>query len=221
MVRSLNYFQKMIKRSDEQARLESLSNKSWHSTFYHGQFEGYSEHYEWDADGKKKLVRTYTGEYYRPAQSPSRRHRFAAARILLFLLGTALFLAGAAQPAVCNRTVYVTIFQALTLACLAFVLMGLCTMLTVRGDFTIPAFQHGPTRLKRSSLLGTLSLFAAAVGAVIAAFLSADFDARSLISAALFLPAGGCLLSLNRLESSIRYDYIENPVAEPDGSVQM
>lgn len=211
----------MAKRSDEQARLESLSNKSWHSTFYHSQFEGYSEHYEWDEHGKKKLIRTYTGEYYRPAQTTSQRRRFLAARVILFLMGAALFITGAALPAMCNGTFYVTIFQALTVVCLAFVLMGLCNLLTVRGDFTIPAFSHGPARLKRWSLLGALALFAAVLTAVIAAFAGETFDVRSLLSAGLFLAAGACLLGLNRLEASVRYDYIENPVAEPDGSVQM
>lgn len=211
----------MAKRSDEQARLESLSNKSWHSTFYHSQFEGYSEHYEWDEHGKKKLIRVYTGEYYRPVLEPSRRRRFAALRVVLFLAGTALFITGAALPAVCNGVFYVTIFQALTVVCLAFVLMGLCNLLLVRGDFTIPSFAHGPARLKRWSLLGSLTLFAAALAAVLAAFLGEAFDMRSLFSAGLLLAAGACLLGLNRLESSIRYDYIENPVAEPDGSVQM
>lgn len=211
----------MAKRSDEQARLESLSNKSWHSTFYHSQFEGYSEHYKLDEHGKKKLIRTYTGEYYRPAQEPSRRRWFAILRVVLFLMGAALFIAGAALPAVCNSVFYVTIFQALTVVCLAFVLMGLCSFLTVRGDFTIPSFSHGPARLKRWSLLGALTQFAALFAAVIAAFSGESFDARSLLSAGLFLAAGLCLLGLNRLEASIRYDYIENPVAEPDGSVQM
>lgn len=211
----------MAKRSDEQARLESLSNKSWHSTFYHSQFEGYSERYELDEHGKKKLIRVYTGEYYRPAQEPSRRRLLAALRAVLFLAGAALFITGAALPAVCNGTFYVTIFQALTVVCLAFVLMGLCNLLTVRGDFTIPAFSHGPARLKRWSLLGALTLFAAVLAAVIAAFAGETFDARSLLSAGLFLAAGACLLGLNRMESSVRYDYIENPVAEPDGSVQM
>lgn len=211
----------MAKRSDEQARLESLSNKSWHSTFYHSQFEGYSERYELDEHGKKKLIRVYTGEYYRPAQEPSRRRLLAALRAVLFLAGAALFITGAALPAVCNGTFYVTIFQALTVVCLAFVLMGLCNLLTVRGDFTIPTFSHGPARLKRWSLLGALTLFAAALAAVIAAFAGETFDARSLLSAGLFLAAGACLLGLNRMESSVRYDYIENPVAEPDGSVQM
>lgn len=218
---SLNYFQKLAKRSDEQARLESLSNQSWHSTFYHSQFEGYSEHYEWDERGKKKLIRTYTGEYYRPAQTTPQRRKYAAARIALFLIGTALFITGAALPAVCNGTFYVTLFQALTVVCLAFTLMGICNLLTVRGDFTIPAFNHGPTRLKRFSLLSALTQFAAVLGSVTAAFRASPFDARSLISATLLLLAGGCLLVLNRLETSIRYDYIENPVAEPDGSVQM
>lgn len=211
----------MAKRSDEQARLESLSNKSWHSTFYHSQFEGYSEHYEWDEHGKKKLIRTYTGEYYRPAQTPSQRRFFSAARVVLFLAGTALFILGAALPAVCNSVFYVTIFQALTVAALAFVLMGLFSHLLVRGDFTIPAFSHGPARLKRWSLLGSLALFAAALAAVIAAFSGETFDGRSLFAAGLLLAAGACLLGLNRLEASVRYDYIENPVAEPDGSVQM
>lgn len=211
----------MAKRSDEQARLESLSNKSWHSTFYHSQFEGYSEHYELDEHGKKKLIRTYTGEYYRPVQEPSRRRLFAALRVVFFLAGTALFLVGAALPAVCNSVFYVTIFQALTVVCLAFVLMGLCNSLPVRGDFTIPAFSHGPARLKRWSLLGALALFAAVLAAVIAAFSGETFDLCSLLSAGLFLAAGACLFGLNRLETSIRYDYIENPVAEPDGSVQM
>lgn len=211
----------MAKRSDEQARLESLSNKSWHSTFYHSQFEGYSEHYELDEHGKKKLIRTYTSEYYRPAQERSRRRLFAALRAVFFLAGTVLFLTGAALPAVCNSVFYVTIFQALTVVCLAFVLMGLCNFLTVRGDFTVPAFSHGPARLKRWSLLGTLALFAAALAAVFAALLGEVFDLRSLLSAGLFLAAGACLLGLNRLEVAVRYDYIENPVAEPDGSVQM
>lgn len=211
----------MAKRSDEQARLESLSNKSWHSTFYHSQFEGYSEHYEWDEHGKKKLIRVYTGEYYRPAQTPSRRRAFSAVRVVLFLLGAGLFLAGSVLPAVCNSTFYVTIFQALTVVALAFVLMGLCNQLPVRGDFTIPAFTHGPARLKRWSLLGALALFAAVLAAVLAAFLGVEFDPLSLLGAGLFLAAGLCLLGLNRLEASIRYDYIENPVAEPEGSVQM
>lgn len=211
----------MAKRSDEQARLESLSNKSWHSTFYHSQFEGYSEHYEWDEHGKKKLIRVYTGEYYRPVQALTQRRWFTALRVVLFLIGTALFIVGAALPAVCNGVFYVTIFQALTVVCLAFVLMGLCSMLTVRGDFTIPTFSHGPARLKRWSLLGALTLFAALLAAVIAAFSGQPFDARSLLSAGLFLAAGLCLLGLNRLEAAVRYDYIENPVAEPDGSVQM
>ena len=218
---SLNYFQKMAKRSDEQARLESLSNKSWHSTFYHSQFEGYSEHYEWDEHGKKKLIRTYTGEYYRPALDTSRRRNYMAARIVLFLIGTASFIVGAALPAVCNGVFWVTLFQALTVVCLAFVLTGLCNLLTTRGDYTIPAFNHGPARLKRFSLLGALTQFAAVLGSVITALGASLFDARSLLSAALFLFAGGCLLGLNRLEVSVRYDYIDNPVTEPDGSVQM
>lgn len=217
----MNYFQKMAKRSDEQARLESLSNKSWHSTFYHSQFEGYSERYEWDEHGKKKLVRVYTGEYYRPAQSLSRRRLFAAARVCFFLMGAALFLTGAALPAVCNGVFYVTLFQALTVVAMAFTLMGLCSHLLVRGDFTIPAFSHGPARLKRWSLLGALALFACVLASALAAFLGETFDARSLLSAGLFLAAGICLTGLNRLEAAVRYDYIENPVAEPDGSVQM
>lgn len=211
----------MARRSDDQARLESLSNQSWHSTFYHSQFEGYSERYEWDEQGKKKLVRVYTGEYYRPAQTLSQQRLFAVLRVLLFLAGTALFLIGAAQPAVCNGVFYVTLFQALTVAALAFVLMGICSHLLVRGDFTLPAFNHGPARLKRWSLLGSLALFAAVFAAVAAALTAEPFDLRSLLSAGLFLAAGACLLGLNRLEASVRYDYIENPVAEPDGSVQM
>lgn len=211
----------MARRSDEQARLESLSNKSWHSTFYHSQFEGYSEHYKWDERGKKKLIRVYTGEYYRPVQTPPQRRLSAVLRVLLFLSGTALFLFGAALPAACNNTVYVTIFQALTVVTLAFVFMGLCNYLAVRGDFTIPAFTHGPARLKRWSLLGTLALFSCTVAAVLSSFSGARPDTHSLISSCLFLAAGLCLLGFNRLESSIRYDYIENTAAEPEGSVQM
>ncbi len=201
--------------------MESLSNKSWHSTFYHSQFEGYSEHYEWDEQGKKKLVRTYTGEYYRPELTSARRRLFSVLRIILFLAGTALFITGAALPAVCNGTFYVTIFQALTVITLAFILMGLCNLLTVRGDFTIPAFTHGPARLKRWSLLGAIALLAATLTALLSAFLGTQTDLRSLFSAGLFLAAGLCLFGINRLECSFRYDYIENTTAEPDGSVQM
>lgn len=211
----------MAKRSDEQARLESLSNKSWHSSFYHSQFEGYSEHYEWDEHGKKKLIRVYTGEYYRPALTPAQRKWFAILYILLFFIGTALFITGAALSAVCNGTFYVTIFQALTVVALAFVLMGLCNYLSVRGDFTIPVFTHGPARLKRWSLLGALTLFAATLAAVLSAFLGVQFDLRSLFSAGLFLAAGLCLFGIHGLESSFHYDYIENTITEPEGSVQM
>ena len=211
----------MARRSDDQARLESLSNQSWHSTFYHSQFEGYSERYEWDEQGKKKLVRVYTGEYYRPAQTAAQRRLFSVLRVLLFLAGTALFLTGAAQPAVCNSVFYVTLFQALTVAALAFVLISLCSRLSVRGDFKIADYNHGVTRLKHSSLLGSLALFAAVFAAVAAALTSESFDLRSLLSAGLFLAAGACLLGLNRLEASVRYDYIENLVVEPEGSVQM
>ncbi len=222
MVFHLNFLQRWAKRSEEQAQLESLSNKSFHSSFYHSQYEGYSERYILDKKGRKKIERIYTGRYYRPEQTKGQLRLSAFLRVILFVAGLALFLLGSVQQTLCNLTVYVAVLQALTVPLLFWFLMGLVNRLTLSGDLKIPDYNHSVRRLKRASLFLSICLFALAAAALIAACVAGDgFDTPSALCAGLFLASGLVFLGLNRMETCIRYQVIDNMDPEPEGSVQL
>lgn len=218
----MGFLKRMAQRSEEQARLEGLSNKAFHSRFYHDQYEGYSERYVLDKNGKKKIERIYTGSYYQPEQTDKGLRASNLLRVALFIVGVALFLVGASRPVVCNTTFYVTILQAVTVVFLFWLLMGLLSRLTVSGALKLPDYKHAVVRTTRASLLSCISLFAAAVAALVSAFLAGEgFDLPSALCAVLFLAAGAVFLVWNRFEAGIKYRVIDNSDPEPEGSIQL
>lgn len=218
----MGFLKRMAQRSEEQARLEGLSNKAFHSRFYHDQYEGYSERYVLQKNGKKKIERIYTGSYYQPEQTDKQVRASNLLRVVLFVVGVTLFLVGASRTAACNFTVYVTALQAVSVVFLFWLLMGLLSRLTVSGPLKQPDYKHAVVRTARASLLSCIGLFAAAAAALAAAFLAGEgFDRPSVLCAVLFLAAGAVFLGWNRFEAAIKYRVIDNSAPEPEGSIQL
>lgn len=218
----LDFIERMLRRSDEQARLEGFSNKSWHSSFYHKQYEGYSEYYEYDENGKKRLRRVYTGAYYHAALTTGRRRLISALRVMLLAAAVVLFLIGASRQAVCNTKIYVTIFQALAVLTLVWALSGVIGGLYMPEKMKIGDYKKTSVRVCRASLCSSLCLFAAAAAALVSAVLAdGGFNVYCALCAALFLAAGGAMLVLNRMEAGIEYQVIDNDTPEPLGSIQI
>lgn len=218
----MKFFDKMLRRNDEQARLEGMSNKAWHSTFYHSQYEGYSEYYAYDEQGKKHLRRVYTAAYYRADQTKQQRLRHTVLLMLLLIGTVILFLLGASMQAACNTTLYVNIFQALLVLTLVWTLSGVAGEFFVPVDMTIGQFRKTVMRVRRASLCSSVCLFACAVAAIVAAVVeSSGIDGKSLLCAALFLCAGGVMIGMNRVEAGPEILVIDNPTEEPPGSIQI
>lgn len=218
----LKFIDKMLRRSDEQARLEGMSNKAWHSSFYHSQYEGYSEYYTYDKQGKKRLQRVYTAAYYRMDQTAKQKRLYALVQVLLLAAAITLFLLGASRQAVCNTRFYVTVFQALLVLTMVWTLSGVAGRFFVPEDMTIGQYRKTTVRVRRASLCSSICLFAVAAAALVAAVLEGDgLDVQSVLCAGLFLCAGGVMLFMNRAEARIEVLVVDNPTAEPPGSIQI
>ncbi len=209
-----------FKKSDIQANRQTPSNKPWHSRFYHKQFEGYTEFYQLDENGKKKLLRVYTAPYYRPNLTKTRQRVFLLIRFILILVGIVFFYFGATQHAVCNMTAYSAIFQALSIPPICWSFFGFYAHLSVSGDMKIGEYKRAAVRTRKASLAGTVFLFAGAAAALLAGFFSAaQFDTRSALCALLYLLSGSAFFALNRLEKSVNYQIIDNPAQDPTSDI--
>lgn len=215
----MDFMEMFFKKHDIQANRMTPANKPWHSRSYHKYFEGYSEHYQLDEKGRKKICRVYTGPLYCPRLSQKRRRALLLARFALFAAGAALFLIGSFQPAVCNLTFYSAIFQALSVLPVFWTFLGIWAHLSAPGELKIGEYKRSAVRLKKASAVSAVFLLAGATAALLAGFLAAaKFDACSGLCAALFFLSAAMFFALNRLESGVKYDVTEPPVQkETDG----
>lgn len=205
-----------FKKNDIQANRMTPSNKAWHSRSYHKYFEGYSEYYQLDKNGRKKLCRVYMGPLYRPLLTKRKHRALLLIRFILFFIGAALFFLGAIQPAVCNITIYSALFQALSVLPVCWTFFGIWSYLSVSGDLKIGEYKRAAVRSKKASLISALFLLAGAVASLLASFLSASqFDARSAFCALLYFLSGSTFFALNRLETSVKYEVIEPSAQSP------
>lgn len=207
---NMDFMELFFKKHDIQASRMTPANKPWHSRSYHKYFEGYSEHYQLDEKGRRKICRVYTGPLYRPQLSQKRRRALLLIRFVLFAAGAALFLIGAFQPAVCNLTFYSAIFQALSVLPVFWSFLGIWAHLSAPGDLKIGEYKRSAVRLRKASAVSAAFLLAGAAAAMLAGFLaSSRFDARSGLCAALFFLSAAAFFALNRLEVSVKYDVTE------------
>ncbi len=79
-------------RLQHRADSQDLNTHAYHSSSYHKEFEGYTEYRQRDAKGKTKLVRVYTGAWYRQDISTTAYVLIRIAYVVLFAAMCALII---------------------------------------------------------------------------------------------------------------------------------
>jgi len=78
--------------------LEDRDSRLWHSRFYHRYFEGYTENKELDQNGKERIRRIYTADWYGQDLPKGKRIGVRLLYMMLFaMMVAAVFGAGILQ----------------------------------------------------------------------------------------------------------------------------
>lgn len=194
------------------------TNRIGHSSAYHRFFEGYTELR--GADGK--IVRIYTGAYYRPVLKAGEKLAVRALYVFLYIASAALYAVSALLDIPTNGLWYVTLPQACTLPMLFWLLTALFHYLPVKDRLEIAQYKRSSVPLKRSSLIGSVCAFAAAAAVLLAVLIDRQIrTASELLSSAMFFLSGACLFAINRMEEKIVYEYLDSTVDAPEGGVEI
>lgn len=141
----------------------------FHSKTYHRYFEGWSEWYETDGKGKKKIRRVYTGVLHQLDAPDPVRFRLRIAYILFYALALVLFLFAAFQPVGGNSAWYGALMTAVCIPTLVLTLVFLVSYLTAPREMTLYQYRSVGA-LTKATLFGYLSLGAYSIARFAYAF---------------------------------------------------
>lgn len=203
-------FRQYVEREDRKLlNLEETFRSLRRNRKYHNFFEGYTEYTERKPNGKEKIRRTYTADYYRQTGGLGRAIMIRCAYVLMFILAVYLVLSASMdRSAACNYVWYVQIWHALSLAVLFWVLTLLFNYVTSGRNWTIYDYKQGHGKLQTASKFAVAFL---ALGALSSFVYTAVFQSgESLEPAIRLLAAGVLLLLINRIEHALIYETVKN-----------
>lgn len=125
-----------------------------YSRAYHRFFQNCAEYYVTKENGRRKLVREYTGSYYVSDIPGKKKKGYDISCLLFLILSAVLFLKSGIQPYKMNTTAYVTIFQACMLLDYFICFTGCINGLLAGEKLKIREYESGIQRLKNASLSG-------------------------------------------------------------------
>lgn len=211
--------ERLRKRLEYEDKKERFLLRPFHSNFYHRQFEGYTEYRRPNEKGKMKVIRVYTGQYYRVATGKTQRITRRLGYLALFVVALVCFFRGTMLDVPANRSLVLNLLPAVTLPVLFWMGLGLGNYLFGKELLTIPAYKSGPVRLRRASLTAAI-LCAIRLASVLMFCLGqqSGFVAGDIQILLCALLCGLCVLFVNRMEAATVYESVENPVRpESDG----
>lgn len=210
-------------RKHDSSPLERSTGKFGRNMAYHGFFEGYTEIRVPKASGRgTRIQRIYTGAHYKPELSFKQMVLLRVFYAALYVLSVILFVKSALMDVMSNYTWYITIFQACTVPMIAWMFIALIYYLPVREQLEIPEYKRSSRALKRSTLVASICMAAAAVFALLFALISgSDNLFGELLSALLFALSSAMFFIINRIESGIDYQWIDSTVEKPSDGVEI
>jgi len=198
--------------------LEDRDTRLWHSRYYHRYFEGYTETRELDANGKERIRRIYTADWYVQNLPKGRRIGVRLLYMMLFAMMIATVIGAGILQGGTGTRFYIVIPELVTLCLLSWLgYVLLVNYLFMPKKLTVHEY-------KASSLsLRIVTLAAAIVFAFDALMAALDLalvgGARGGWVIAMFLGGAVCAWVMRLVESRIHYDQIENPAAAVDSGV--
>lgn len=209
-----------IDQVEQEQRLNDFSGSGWHSDFYHKHFQGYSE-YVTIENGKRKIHRIYTGAYYRPEMTKTRRRAYRIIYSCLCLFSIIMFIMGALQKTVANTVKCVAFFQALTVPCLFWLFISVLLNITQTKDMKEANYRRAVQHLRKSSILSTLFLCMMIIATLYVGISQKYFDNQILILLVSGLLSAFSTFSIWKMETKISYQQIDNECPEPYGSTKI
>lgn len=203
-------FRQYVEREDRKLlNLEESFRGRHRNRKYHSFFEGYTEYTELDKNGKEKIRRVYTADYYRQSGSLWQTVLTRCAYVLMFVLAVYCVLSASMdRSAACNYTWYVQIWHACCLAILFWVFTLLFSYVTSGRNWTIYDYKQCHKKLL------TVSKFAVVLhtlGALSSLVYMGIFQSRESLNPAIrLLVAGLMMLLINRIEHSLTYETMKN-----------
>jgi hypothetical protein len=183
------------------------SGSGFHSASYHRHFEGYTETRGTGSDGKRKIVRVYTGAYYAQALSDKRRKQNRLLFAALYLGAAALFVLCASARIPSNAAWYLAVAQALSFFSLFWMLYVLIQYLTAPAKMEVGHYRATSGPIMKSSRTAAVTLGLLALMTLGNALL---LPGQGLLSGFLCATGYACsataVFMVGRIESRIAYN---------------
>lgn len=194
-----------------------MRGEYYNSRRYHSFFEGYTEKTV-EENGKQKIVRIYTGDYYRPQLTARQRGVRKGLNCVLYLCTLGLYVYCATRPLQLNLSPAVAICQGLEALLLLWLLVSVADYTTAKEQMTVRVYRTASRRL-----IG-LSLAAAVVfGLMSALYLALSVwygDVAACLRLFPFsLACSAAMFALGQMERNVAYEVVCNRRAPvKDGS---
>lgn len=138
-----------------------------HSSAYHRYFQGYSEYYEEQKNGKLKIKRIYTGLYYVSAQPMKKRIIRKVLLCLIWSAAVAVFLLCSGNSSLMNKWVLINALQVGEIVGAVWTLSGLFNLIIQPSKLTVGQWKCSSARLRNGSMFFTLVSAAASVAGIV------------------------------------------------------
>ena len=200
--------------------LEDRDSRLWHSHYYHRYFEGFTETRETDANGKVRIHRVYTADWYVQDLPKGKRVGVRLLYIALFIMMVAAVVGAGILQGGTGTRFYIVIPELITLCLLSWL-----------GYVLLANYLFMPVKLtvhdyKTSSLTLHVVTIALAVAFTVDALMAA-LDLALVGGAcggwviALYLGGAACAWTMRMVEAHIHYTQTENLKEAQDGGVMI
>lgn len=205
------WIKKQAKRIEEEDA--TLTPKLFRRSYFHDYYEGYTEILEPSSNKKGfKIKRIYSANFYQQSLSKRKSITVRILYCILLMLSAVLLCCAAWIPAGCNFVWYSTFPQAASFAFVALSVWAMLSYIACGKNLKIRDYKQGPRAIKRWSLLAAVSLALASLGAALYCILTRSHSLPVITCVICYLLAASGMLAINRIEASIEYIIVSNPV---------
>ena len=195
---------------------QSIPMGGWHSRYYRRQFDGWTEIPELGPDGRQRIRRVYTGEYYQAALSDRAWRLRKVWYGLLLAVSAVLYTLAAVRGTEVNRMWYGSLPQAIGLFGYIFSIWFYVLRLTVPRKLTRREYREAAKNLRIGAMTVTVVMAAAALCALGHSLLVPG-STGELIECGLFAASALCSGGVWLMEQNTRYDWVSNKNASDEG----
>jgi len=207
--RFIQWVEKLDRRQREQ---DSISSRYKRNRKYHSHFEGYTEYPQLQADGHVRIVRVYTGAYYRADRSNASYILSRIGYILLWALAVYCQVSAALTDQGYNYRWYVTVPEALGFPAAFLMMIMVFSAALCERKMLIRQYKRIHKRMPLIAFIGACILLVTAVCMTVYILSNAASAVTGIwIPPVKMLIASVCFIAIWFLERRIDYETIENP----------